>query len=260
MSAPNSTADYYELLQVSPLASPEVIEAAYKGLEKKYSSDPDPAVRERRRGLEEAYRVLSNTDRRAAYDAARNGASTAASAAAAAAAAPPPVRLGGTTITQCTRHPETQTALRCSRCETPICPRCMIQTPVGARCPDCAKVNRSPVYTVRGQYLARAIAAGIGGGFVMGTIWGFASQNVVGLAYGGLSFMSLLLGVALGYAFTRLMDFATRRKRGPVIVACAMGGIVLATLIQIGMVDGPVFVGSVIAAGVGLYFSYQNLR
>jgi hypothetical protein len=256
MSAPDTTIDYYEILQVSPYASPEVIEAAFKGLDKKYGADADPAVRERRRALTEAYAVLSNETKRSAYDASRNGGGPAQAPAAAVA----PVRLGGATVTQCARHPETETALRCSRCETPICPRCMVQTPVGARCPDCAKIARSPVYTVRGQYLARAIAAGVGGGFVMGAVWGFASQNVVGLAYGGLSFMSLLLGVALGYAFTRLMDFATRRKRGPVIVACAMGGIVLATAIQIGMVDGPVFLGSVIAAGVGLYFSYQNLR
>ena len=162
-------------------------------------------------------------------------------------------------MVQCARHPEVETALRCSRCDTPICPRCMVQTPVGARCPACARMARSPVYTVKGQYLARAIAAGVGGGVVMGLIWGFASQNVVGIAYGGI-FMSLLLGIGLGYAFTRLMEFATNRKRGPVIVACAMGGIVLATLIQVSMVGGTLFVGSLIAAGVGLYFSYQNLR
>jgi hypothetical protein len=253
MSAPNVTTDYYEILQVSPAASQEVIEAAFKGLNKKYGDDPDPAVRERRRDLERAYAVLSNREKRAEYDASRNGAAVAAPP------PPAPARLGGATIVQCARHPETETALRCSRCDTPICPRCMIQTPVGARCPDCARLAKSPVYTVKGQYLARAIAAGVGGGIVMGLIWGIASANVVGIAYGGI-FMSLLLGIALGYAFTRLMEFATRRKRGPVVVSCAMGGIVLATLIQVAMIGGTLFVGSIIAAAVGLYFSYQNLR
>lgn len=256
MSAPNVTTDYdyYEILQVSPSASDEVIEAAFKGLNKKYGADPNPDVRERRRALEQAYAVLSNPEQRAAYDAARNG-----TVASSAPPAPAPVRLGGATVAQCARHPEVETALRCSRCETPICPRCMVQTPVGARCPSCAKIARSPVYTVSGQYLVRAIAAGIGGGVVMGLIWGFASQNVVGIAFGGI-FMSLLLGIGLGYTFTRLMEFATRRKRGPVVVACAMGGIVIATGIQVAMIGGTLFVGSLIAAGVGLYFSYQNLR
>jgi|GEM_PF-252073 len=256
MSAPETTTDYYEILQVSPSASQEVIEAAYRGLEKKYGQDPDPAVRERRRELQGAYAVLSDREKRAAYDAARDG----ASARSAPSSPPPaPVRLGGATVVQCARHPDVETALRCSRCDTPICPRCMVQTPVGARCRDCAQMAKSPIYTVRGQYLVRALAAGLGGGVAMGLIWGFATRNVVGLAFGGI-FMSLLLGVALGWAFTRLMELATRRKRGPVIVGSAMGGIILATLIQVTMVGGTLFVGSVIAAAVGLYFCYQNLR
>lgn len=45
----------------------------------------------------------------------------------------------GPTTVPCARHSKVQTALRCSRCETPICPKCMVQTPVGLRCPDCAK-------------------------------------------------------------------------------------------------------------------------
>ena len=73
MSAPDSTVDYYEALEVAPSASPEVVEAAYRGLMKKYGSDPDPAVRERRRSVEQAYEVLSHRDRRAAYDDARRG-------------------------------------------------------------------------------------------------------------------------------------------------------------------------------------------
>jgi hypothetical protein len=152
-----------------------------------------------------------------------------------------------------------ETALRCSRCETPICPRCLVQTPVGARCKDCAKIARSPVYTVKGATLARAVGAALVGGIGMGLIWGFASNSVAGIAYGGI-FMSLLLGVGLGYVFTRLMEFATGRKRGPVVSGLAMGGVVLATIIQIVMVGGLILVGSLIACGVGIYFAYQNLR
>ena len=196
--------------------------------------------------------MLGNTERRKQYDQARAGFTP----------APPPevpVRLGGATVVQCARHPDVQTALRCSRCDTPICPRCLVQTPVGARCRDCAQLAKSPVYTVSGQYLVRAVSAAVLGGTAMGLVWGFASRNVAGIAYGGL-FISILLGAALGFGFTRIMEFATNRKRGPVIVACAMGGILLATGIQVLFVEGTLFVGSIIAAGVGLYFAYQNLR
>jgi len=238
-----------------PSASPEVIEAAYKGLTKKYGEDADPDVRERRRFLDEAYSILGNADRRAEYDQFRNPAPVVTET-------PPheqPVRLGHASVVACAKHPEVQTALKCSRCNTPICPRCLVQTPVGARCKECANMAKSPVYTVTGKSLWRAIAAAIIGGVVMGVIWGFASQIVVGLAY-GISFVTIFVGVGLGYAFSRIMEFATGRKRGRVVSGLAMGGILLATGIQVIMGGGTVFIGSVIAAGVGLYFAYQNLK
>ncbi len=37
----------------------------------------------------------------------------------------------------CYRHPGRETAVSCSNCERPICPDCMIDTPVGMRCPEC---------------------------------------------------------------------------------------------------------------------------
>jgi membrane associated rhomboid family serine protease len=39
----------------------------------------------------------------------------------------------------CYRHPKRETGVRCSSCERPICPDCMTSTPVGMRCPDCAR-------------------------------------------------------------------------------------------------------------------------
>ena len=50
----------------------------------------------------------------------------------------------------CYRHPNRETGVRCSNCERPICPDCMTTTPVGMRCPECARqrtktrVIRSP--------------------------------------------------------------------------------------------------------------------
>jgi membrane associated rhomboid family serine protease len=39
----------------------------------------------------------------------------------------------------CYRHPGRETNVSCSMCARPICPDCMISTPVGMRCPECAK-------------------------------------------------------------------------------------------------------------------------
>ena len=39
----------------------------------------------------------------------------------------------------CYRHPDKPTWIRCTRCDRPICPECMTPTPVGMRCPECAR-------------------------------------------------------------------------------------------------------------------------
>lgn len=39
----------------------------------------------------------------------------------------------------CYRHPDRETGVSCSSCGKPICPDCMTATPVGMRCPDCAR-------------------------------------------------------------------------------------------------------------------------
>lgn len=41
----------------------------------------------------------------------------------------------------CYRHAKTLTALRCGKCERPICTKCTVLGPAGQRCPDCAKLN-----------------------------------------------------------------------------------------------------------------------
>jgi membrane associated rhomboid family serine protease len=39
----------------------------------------------------------------------------------------------------CYRHPNRETNVSCSNCGRPICPDCMTVTPVGMRCPECAR-------------------------------------------------------------------------------------------------------------------------
>ncbi len=48
----------------------------------------------------------------------------------------------------CYRHPNRETGVSCSSCGRPICPDCMTPTPVGMRCPECAR-ERTKVKTIR---------------------------------------------------------------------------------------------------------------
>jgi membrane associated rhomboid family serine protease len=48
----------------------------------------------------------------------------------------------------CYRHPSRETGVSCSNCGRPICTDCMTTTPVGMRCPECAR-QKTQVKTLR---------------------------------------------------------------------------------------------------------------
>ncbi|HJZ61015.1 MAG TPA: rhomboid family intramembrane serine protease [Miltoncostaeaceae bacterium] len=50
----------------------------------------------------------------------------------------PPLPGADTETLTCYRHPGRETLVRCATCGRPICTSCMVQTPVGIKCPECA--------------------------------------------------------------------------------------------------------------------------
>ena len=71
--APPPAPSLYDVLEVSPRASAEVIKAAYRALIEKYHPDKHPEslrlrAEERARQLNAAYAVLGNPQRRSEYD------------------------------------------------------------------------------------------------------------------------------------------------------------------------------------------------
>jgi membrane associated rhomboid family serine protease len=54
----------------------------------------------------------------------------------------------------CYRHPDRESGIRCTRCERPICPDCMVSASVGFQCRDCVSQAPSP------HTQARTVAGG----------------------------------------------------------------------------------------------------
>ena len=157
-------------------------------------------------------------------------------------------------VMECPRDAGVQTALRCQRCETPICPKCLVQSPVGAKCKACARVMKSPIYSLKPVQFIRSAIAALVGGVVTGLIW---AAVLVPFTFG---FLAIFVGAGLGYLFTRLLEWASGRKRGPVMVSLAAAGILIAWGVTVPFVGFDVARYGLIAAALGVYFSYQNLR
>ena len=48
----------------------------------------------------------------------------------------------------CNKHPKITTNLKCHRCETSICPKCLVQSDVGFKCIDCHKLSLPKINTI----------------------------------------------------------------------------------------------------------------
>lgn len=107
---------------------------------------------------------------------------------------------------KCARHPDIETDLRCGKCLQPICPKCVVQTPVGARCPKCAALKKLPVFEISTIFYMRAIAAGLATAAVAGAIWKF-------MPLGG--FFLFFIALVVGYVIGEAVSLAANRKRGP---------------------------------------------
>ena len=163
-------------------------------------------------------------------------------------------------ITYCARHPQVETGLRCGRCGTLICPRCLVQSPVGSRCPDCANLRMIPTLQVTPVFLARGIAASLAAGGVIGVIWGSISGargfNLVG-------FFLIFIAMGIGYAVAAAVSAATNHKRAQTLQYVAAGGVIFAYLVHNVVAYNAVIVQNdvwgMLAAGFGAFWAYQRV-
>lgn len=154
----------------------------------------------------------------------------------------------------CKRHPKIETNLACGKCGDPICPKCMVQTPVGARCPSCARLSRVPTYRVTKSYYLRAIGAGLGSSVVCGFIW--ALLRIVSFA----SFFNWIIAGAIGYGIGEAISLAVNRKSGTGLAVIGGLAVVVSYVISISIFGWNYNLFDIIALIIGIFVSVARLR
>jgi len=140
----------------------------------------------------------------------------------------------------CARHKKVKTRLRCGRCEKPVCPKCTVYGPTGARCQNCVSNRGSHMYQVTpAQYGAAAAVA-----VVLGSLSGLI-VSVIGL-------FALFYAPVAGRIMAQAIGRVTCNKRGAALAVIASAGLIFGAMIpQLGTLRALWFAARYPGAGLG---------
>lgn len=125
----------------------------------------------------------------------------------------------------CERH-SNETRVTCPDCGTPICPQCMVDTPVGVKCPSCA----APAPELLARQRAITIKA-VGVGFALG-LAGALAFHFVGFGF----LLGILFGFVVAEVLRRYGSFGNLLAAGLVAAGTAwIGAALLAQLLLPGV-------------------------
>lgn len=160
---------------------------------------------------------------------------------------------------RCATHPDVETGLTCSKCGKPICPRCSVQTAVGARCAQCAKLSKLPTFKLSRTDYAKSILVSLGAAVVSGILW-----YLIRWFTPFMVFFNLLIAAGVGYGIGEATSFSVNRKRGLFLKTIAGICVLLAFVIGNQVILPGHFVASfnlfnIIAIAIGVYLAVSRL-
>lgn len=172
--------------------------------------------------------------------------------------------------TYCLRHPETESNLRCGRCNDLICPRCLVTSPVGSRCPSCARIGRPAILDTSATEMGRAIIFAAGAG-----ILGALGLSIVLWVLVSLPFVITIIDFAviaggmagIGYLVGEAVRFGSGKKIDKRLKYVAAGGVfiswlAIAALLPVFNVSANFIVGfgGIVGLVIAFYIATSRVR
>ncbi len=259
-TAPASERTHYQLLEIDPAASDDVIEAVYERLREKAEAAGDGS---RVEALAKAYYTLGDPRRRATYDAEqhlhtqRDYATVEVSKGEMHETVPQASSAAGTPLTEvaalpvsdgsdgaassmevsevadeietlyCANHPDRETLLRCNRCGKPICMKCAKLTDVGYRCPECIRGVQDNYFNAE----TRDNPIAFGTALLVAAI----ATPIVGALLGQLFIFGIIIAIVAGPSaggiVAQIVRSAVGKRRGRRLRYFAVAGITLGTVL-----------------------------
>ena len=138
----------------------------------------------------------------------------------------------------------------------------MVQTPVGARCPQCARLYKLPTFRVSTRHLLAAIGTGLVTAVVYGLIWGIVNSLI------NFFYLNLLLAAGAGYTTGEVISLSVNRKRGLMLAVIAGFAVAISYLVSIFSPWGYSFISlnvgrlvlDLAALALGIYIAVSRLR
>jgi hypothetical protein len=143
-------------------------------------------------------------------------------------------------VLYCANHPDTETLLRCNRCNKPICLKCAVLTDVGYRCKECIRGVQSSYFNA----IPTDNLIGFGVALVVAAI----AAPIAGFIFGFVPFflgiiLAFAIGSGAGGALAQIIRASVGRRRGRYLRHFTLAGIIL---------------GIVIGSVIGLFFLRIN--
>jgi hypothetical protein len=156
---------------------------------------------------------------------------------------------------RCYRHPGRETRVSCATCGRPICTECMVQTEVGIKCPDDARLPRGArAGVMKRDQIAKSFLAGVAVA-LLGALVAYYVLPQIG-------FGRLILSAVAGWGAGAFVHRAGGRNGGP--LAMTISGVAVAVAFAPALVQ-PILNGNIpfyllLPALVAVGFAVYNSR